>query len=238
MTSFESFCNYFYSELKTWSLMGMGNWSFSKEGTESSFIEMDHETIKMIMLPVLAHLSQTEIKSKIAIELKENDEIVRISIDSDIINNQKVEANIIKNLKKMPGSYSITKKNLVIAIPVKIQDLEDEHELDLNTIASNFGTTIEELIPIIDETFKSMDVRIDRMKNALKCNDYTTIHREAHSIKGSAMNIQANAIQRYAERIEKTAVNSEIKENDFVMLLDKIKHYKLNYKNRINDYAS
>jgi two-component system sensor histidine kinase/response regulator len=63
-------------------------------------------------------------------------------------------------------------------------------------------------------------VQIEIMKDHLKGGDLPRLEFQAHSLKGAAMNIGGNALQKAAFEVEFAAKNHEL--DKVVMLLDKV----------------
>lgn len=95
-------------------------------------------------------------------------------------------------------------------------------------------------IEILNGFIKETEKSITAINNNLKNKEFSEIHRNAHSIKGGAMNIHASKLKTSAENLEYTAKNK--KEENLKSLFEKlqssfntVKHYCSNPEKLFDD---
>jgi HPt (histidine-containing phosphotransfer) domain-containing protein len=75
-------------------------------------------------------------------------------------------------------------------------------KLDLNKIAQELEFELEDVEMLIEVFLDSTDDSMINLKEAIKNNDFESIHQNAHAIKGSALNLTLLNIANIAKDIE------------------------------------
>ncbi len=79
--------------------------------------------------------------------------------------------------------------------------------MNLDGFIQEMDNDIEDVNFIISELISTIVIQIPDMELYLKNEDYSSLSREAHSIKGGARNIMANELALSAEELEVAAKN-------------------------------
>jgi len=98
-----------------------------------------------------------------------------------------------------------------VARYLNILETGSHHRLPEEQAASPLDDLGEVLHGRIVEGFiEEAEKQLTRMKKALEEDDATTLHRDAHSMKGGALNLQADDIERIARKVEQRAKKKDL----------------------------
>ena len=98
--------------------------------------------------------------------------------------------------------------------------------VDVEAYIKRMGGNREIAETIIKGFIKHIPVQLQNIKDAIKSGDIETVDREAHSIKGGALNVFANDLMLAAKELEMQAKSASLE--NAVALLEKIwKEYDL-----------
>jgi HPt (histidine-containing phosphotransfer) domain-containing protein len=87
----------------------------------------------------------------------------------------------------------------------KGKDASQFATFDLDVLMKRVDNDRESALEIMGVFTDDVETRIDRIRNALMMNDFSTIASEAHTVKGSAATIGAIALGKTAEILERDA---------------------------------
>ncbi len=107
--------------------------------------------------------------------------------------------------------------------------------IDVEMIAKELEFDIEDLIMLIDMFLDSCESSLTAIEEALNINDFETITKEAHSIKGSAANLKLERVSKFAYMMEAASKNKL--ELDYELVISKIKEQTKDIKNKRVEYA-
>jgi len=77
--------------------------------------------------------------------------------------------------------------------------------LDLNKLATDLGFEVEDIHILLEMFIENANQSLEHIEGALQTGDLQTLSLEAHSIKGSAANLQLEEITQSAHIIEESA---------------------------------
>lgn len=83
------------------------------------------------------------------------------------------------------------------------------NSIKLDDIAKHLHFTHENTKKLLDIFYTSSKTLLDNIQEAIQTNDYETIHRNAHSLKGSSSNLLFSHVSEVAKKIEDAASKKE-----------------------------
>jgi HPt (histidine-containing phosphotransfer) domain-containing protein len=92
--------------------------------------------------------------------------------------------------------------------------------MNLDILAKELEFDREDLVMLLEMYIEGALNSIESIRESLECNDMQTIHKEAHSIKGSSANLKLVDISKLAMLMEEAAKNGL--ELDYDHILNKI----------------
>jgi HPt (histidine-containing phosphotransfer) domain-containing protein len=96
-----------------------------------------------------------------------------------------------------------------------------KYNIDLQEIADKFNLEIEDIEMILEVFLESANENLENIKNASEKSDMKSLSHFAHSIKGSALNLDLKEIAQLANEIELKSKNNE--EYDYKSKYEKLK---------------
>ena len=84
--------------------------------------------------------------------------------------------------------------------------------MELEEFIEEMGNDMDDVRLIIGEYINSVALQIPLMKDLIVSRDFTTLEREAHSIKGGARNVMAQGMEYAARDLEMSARESRSEE--------------------------
>jgi len=82
------------------------------------------------------------------------------------------------------------------------------NNIDLQKIADELEFDLEDVEMLLEVFIESADESLELLQNGIQNNDYDTIFKAAHAIKGSAANLTLDDISQVAKTLESEARNS------------------------------
>ena len=82
--------------------------------------------------------------------------------------------------------------------------------MNIEKIAKDLDFEIEDVMMLLEVFLVTSKKSLENIFNAIESEDYETIYKAAHSIKGSAANLLLEDISEQASNIEKNARNKEL----------------------------
>lgn len=124
--------------------------------------------------------------------------------------------------------YSKEECSVEIENNIKIFDFEKEIENIIELTRVNLGIDKNDTLELLEDFFTEITTSLKELKEKIKENDYESICKISHSIKGSAGNLRINEIYELAKEIEdmgkkKNLENVNVKFKDIVQYVNGIK---------------
>ncbi len=113
-------------------------------------------------------------------------------------------------LRRLNGKVRKDGSNNSFTIPcVPLPDRAEKPPISLKAVIQEVGDE-ETAMLIVNQYIEHLKEQLPRIRTALDRDDYITAHREAHSIKGGALNLHAPYLAEEAKRLERNAKNGSL----------------------------
>lgn len=89
--------------------------------------------------------------------------------------------------------------------------------MDLDSFLTEMDHDSDVVNMILTELIRSIDAQIPYIKSLLVVGDYSTLSREAHSIKGGARNIMAEGLEKASEKLEFCAKDENLEQVELAL---------------------
>lgn len=120
------------------------------------------------------------------------------------------------------------------AVDSESEESHKESIFDIESLSAVFSGNREIVLSLLKEFLDGLPAMLDRIQNLTAQQDYPTLDRAAHSLKGQLLNLQAKeaskayaALEQAAREGNKKAIeeSSRICDNSMAVLTEKIKSY-------------
>ena len=113
------------------------------------------------------------------------------------------------------------------------KELNEKIPMDLQGFIENMDGNKDIAIKIVTGFINGLDEQIKRINIGIQEENLTNVQREAHSIKGGALNLMANGLMNASKNLETLAKSGSLK--NALKLLDEIKSEHVNLKEYIDN---
>lgn len=181
--------------------MGFPPWSLhSINSRETEFLsEIQPQRIKLSML--LMHLESIQDVQVLALEENQDKLILKLCI----LHTGEITENWLQQALNTPPAFSVEKTSHEVFLRIPFTRTYPDHKMDIKRICRHFGLTEKESQFFLKETFKELRNRKESIEKLFQDKKWPELHRQIHSLKGTALSLGLDGLRYMAQEAEKKA---------------------------------
>jgi len=118
--------------------------------------------------------------------------------------------------------FTVEEKENEVTLWIPFRRITPCHEVNIKLICDNFGLTQEESRYFLKETLKELRQRKGRIMDLYVRKEWKELHRQVHSLKGTALSLGLDILRFKAQETEKNARLQQASSEEVQTLLEEI----------------
>lgn len=196
--------------------MGFSPWSLliTEESRNESVQDIEARKLKLFML--MMHLEGLqEIRTE---SLERTEEQLRLQLR--VLFSGPLPEKWIEMARKTDPPFTVERIEEGAALWIPFNKKAPDHEVNVKKICDNFGLTQEESRYFLKETLKELQHRKLHILDLYKDKEWKELHRQVHSLKGTALSLGLDILRYKAQETEKNVRRHRVSVEELQGLLE------------------